>query len=122
MSLPLRIVIAVLWTVALLAGLAIPSSGLPDIQIKNLDKIAHLLLFFVFGILWMGALRLELRTRMAVVIGIGILVAIGTELMQGMLPFERQPDHLDVVADVIGLVIGVGTYRALARRRQAVRS
>ena len=42
-------------------------------------------------------------------------VAAGIEVAQALMPFGRQGDWLDLFADTVGIVIGVGLW-ALARR------
>ncbi len=118
----MRIFLASLWTVATIIGLGIPATGLSGIDLEGLDKIIHFLLFFVFGFLWMAALRSPLGRRTAIVFIIGLMFAIGTEVFQGVGPFDRSPDSMDVVADFFGLIIGIGLFRALHQRLHAVQT
>lgn len=106
--------LAVLWTVAVLAACSIPGSQIEPLQFTPfaLDKWAHAVLFFGFGVLWT-------RAQPDKVWGIllaGVAFGIAIEIWQGLLPIGRSPDPLDALADAVGLVAGVGLARALARR------
>lgn len=121
MNVRLRIVLASLWTAAVVAGLSYPASQVPAVGIQSIDKIVHLVLFFVLGFLWMAALGMDLNKRTAAVFITGLAFAVATELIQGILPVNREADSLDVLADLIGLVIGIGAYRSIHRRVAAAR-
>jgi glycopeptide antibiotics resistance protein len=116
-----RLLIAVLWTAAVLIGLGWPAGDFPSFELEYADKVVHFALFFVFGFLWMLALPLRADTRTWVVLLTGILFAIATEVYQGILPTNRSPDSWDVVADVFGLCIGIMLYHILALRRARMR-
>lgn len=106
--------LALAWTLLCLALFSVPGQDLPP-DLVSFDKVAHLGLFAVLGALWMRALSLSGWPY--VLIG-GALFAIGTELYQGWLPWERHPDPYDVLADTVGLVLGMAGY-AFVRRRAA---
>lgn len=112
----MRIFLASLWTTVILVGLALPASGFGTLDIQGIDKIIHLILFFFFGFLWMAALRSALARRTVTVFLAGLLFAVATEFVQEVLPFGRQSDPMDVLADMIGLTIGIGSYRAVRLR------
>lgn len=98
---------AALWAAALfyLSSLSL-ESGAPFVEID--DKLAHLLLYTVFG----GALALGHRLspnppshwRLFI---IGLLYAVSDELHQHWVP-GRTPDPVDLAADVAGLLLGYG--------------
>lgn len=114
-----RLILATLWTTATLIGLGWPASDLPSVNIDDFDKIAHFVLFFVFGFLWMFALPLHPEKKTWLVLIVGIVFAVGTELYQGLLPTDRTPDLWDVVADVFGLCMGIMFYHILTFRKKS---
>ena len=111
--------LAVLWTLLILAACTIPGKDIPSINIVSFDKFAHFGIFAGLGWLWMWALQGTLTSRMKRVLVFGITYAIFTEIYQGLLPFEREPDPLDALANIAGLVTAVVLYRALQKRRAA---
>ncbi|MEL6445481.1 MAG: VanZ family protein [Bacteroidota bacterium] len=102
------------WTLLCLALFSIPGQDLPP-DLLSFDKVAHLGLFAVLGVLWMRAMPREAWPW--VLVG-GIVFGIGTELYQGMLPWERKPDPYDALADGLGMVLGVGYWLWWERRRE----
>jgi hypothetical protein len=112
----IRIFLATVWTAMILTLCLLPSRWLPaeeskKVAIPNLDKVIHAGLFGVFGLLWTWVGRSPARAR-AVVIG-GFIVAVVSELGQGIEFIARDPDLMDGLADVAGLLIGVGFARVL---------
>jgi hypothetical protein len=117
------IILACIWTVAILAACWIPSSGLPIkedgpafLHIPHLDKIIHAVLFGIFGILWAWAIP---GSRMAprIIVG-GLLLAIFSEIGQAMPFVKRDPGFDDVLANLAGLIPGYYAARYLLARRQ----
>ena len=74
----------------------------------DFDKLGHLALFFVLAFVWMQAFSAH-STRMVILFLVcGFAFAPLTELYQSILPFGRQMDMLDSVADAFGF--GLGTF------------
>lgn len=75
------------------------------------DKLGHLAAFAVLGA-WFGALR-----RNAVLwIGLGLLAYGGLiEVLQSFMP-RRKPELADLMADLVGIVIGILLLSAGLRR------
>ncbi len=65
-----------------------------------LDKVAHLL---IFGVPAVVAAALRLRAILALL----VLHAVISEPLQAVLPVDRGADALDVVADLMGIVVGM---------------
>ncbi len=112
-------VLAIGWTVGILAACSIPGNDLPDLELDLLrpDKIVHFSLFLGFGWLWLRALPRTLRFRLTLVLGLGALYAVGTEIYQGLLPWDRTPDVMDAVANLIGLFTASGIQRWSEHKR-----
>lgn len=102
---------AVGWTLLILILVSIPSPDLPDADLPSIDKFAHFALFAGFGWLWMRSLPFNVDKRFRLVLIIGFAYAVMTEVYQGMLPFGRQPDAMDVAANLAGLIGGAGFMR-----------
>lgn len=105
--------LAVGWTLGILTACTIPGTALPSTTLWDFDKAIHFLLFAGFGWLWLKALPWRLRTRLGAVLGTGLAFAILSEFYQGILPWEREPDLLDALANTLGLLaaLAVGLWR-----------
>jgi hypothetical protein len=102
------------FSVAVLVSLAVlftPGSDVPTAP-PGVDKVVHGLLFAVLALSgrWAGV-------RRPVLAGLLVLYAAGSEVIQGLVPLERSASVGDVLADVAGLLIGLGMWEALVRRR-----
>jgi len=104
---PLTRTAATLWMLAMLVVFWSPSPPNPT-PIPGLDKVIHAVAFAGFGALaawepwgpWGSSRRWP-------VVAIGVGLALATEWVQGLLPWPRSAELGDVVADVVGLLIGV---------------
>ncbi len=103
---------ALVWTLLILFLCWMPRSWLRPTEAVvrevalgtwNIDKVVHLALFLGFGALWIGA---GLRWIM-VLLG-GLVITMMTEVGQYLVPaLERSLHFADILADLVGLVIGV---------------
>jgi VanZ family protein len=85
-----------------------------------LDKLLHVLAYFMLAILFFRAYRtLLIKTSYNVLIWISIsssiLYGISDEIHQHFVPM-RQSDVMDVLADALGSIIGVWVYRRWAKK------
>ena len=107
-----KYVLAIGWTLLILAGCSIPGSEIPDIgfSLFEEDKLVHFTFFSMFSWLWSRALPDHLPGKMMWIGVVGVLYSVGTELYQGMLPWERTPDPIDAIANILGLLTGILVY------------
>jgi VanZ family protein len=112
-----RVILAFVWTCLLLVACLVPGGWLRvnesgyHFGISHIDKLVHCTLFAGFGLLWIGAVRSRLG-QLSVCVA-GLILAPLTELGQ-TLPFVgRDSDPLDALADVVGLILGIGVVYAL---------
>ena len=98
---------AVGWTLLILALCSIPGVDIP-FQGPSFDKVFHVLVFAVFGYLWLRATTHPRRYLWVFLAGVAY--AVGTEYYQGLLPWERTPDVYDALADILGTAVGMAVY------------
>ena len=84
----------------------LPTSETSSKNPPHADKVVHLAMFAVFGLLWMRVHPSSRSTAMFVFLA-GVGLAIGTEVAQGLPLIARDPDPLDALADVVGTVVGI---------------
>ena len=91
-----------------------PEVPAAPIGVPGADKVAHLA---VFAAVTLTALRAGIAP--APVLGLGVVHAVLSEVIQHALLPGRSGDPADAVADVLGVLAGVVLARALDRQRRA---
>lgn len=99
-------------TLIILSTLSLPPDRLPTTSLGGADKVAHVLLFFV----WALTVR---RAGLGAghVLMTGIVLAVGTEAGQWLMGVGRTADVADAVADLVGVALGATTAGAIEARR-----
>ena len=86
-----------------------PSSGLPSIDIPYIDKFAHFGIYALFFLLWAFAfIKTFAEGRWSIWALFGTLFVYGmvVEFIQGRWVPDRSFDRMDMLANLIGLVMG----------------
>ena len=107
---PLRLAVFAAAVLVILYMTLAPNEDVPGSSLVW-DKAAHSI---AFGLLTVIGLLMSTHRRKTVIACVWGLAA-GIEVAQALMPFGRQGDWLDLFADTVGIVIGVGLW-ALARR------
>jgi len=100
----------------ILLGCLVPGSTLPASNAKNLDKVVHILLFFMFSFsAIIGFIKQSQFPRLhfdavKYVIGISVFLTVSTEVIQHFFIPRRTFDVFDIVADLVGIAIGFGLF------------
>ena len=110
---------AIGWTFAILLACSIPGRDIPNLgfDLFEYDKIVHFGLFLVFGWLWLRALPGHLTYRFVWLGLFGLAYGVATEIYQGLLPWERTPDPMDAIANILGLLVGFVVHEWTRVRR-----
>lgn len=93
--------LAVAWTIIMLIGCLTPHKDIPEELSSFNDKSLHIAIFVPFAILWIAA-----GYRIVYVLIAGMLFGALIELLQAILPINRNADWLDLAADSLGVVLG----------------
>lgn len=112
------------WCLLLFVLSSVPGRALPALPAENFDKVVHAAVYAVLGGLCLLAVRAtwRLRAALAAVLAVGLatIYGISDELHQLLTP-GRSADVHDVMADLVGAVIGVAALSlviaARARKR-----
>ncbi|PVW17267.1 VanZ family protein [Marixanthomonas spongiae] len=114
--------IAIFFTVCITILLLIPSQGiLPKQDGIPYDKLAHFVINCILIICWLLFFYAKENKMMAVttiyaVFGLCLLYGIIIETLQYMFTTYRQADLLDVVANILGLLVGVGLFNKVKNK------
>lgn len=94
----------------LLIALLYPNSNLhyPSFVFEGADKLVHFILFLLLG----GIIQLAFpRQNFWLIFQILLLTAAGTEILQDVMHLGRDMDFWDLIADMIGGIVGVEVAR-----------
>lgn len=104
---------------AIMAGSLMPPSNLPDIQFGAADKWEHLVAYGVQAALTLRALfaltRLGPAARCAAAVVLCTVWGILMEFLQTLTPL-RSYELYDMLADVLGALLGCAVYAVFTRR------
>jgi len=112
--------VAVIYTIAITVASLAPTSELPKINYEFADKWAHLLIHAVLFFVWASGLemintsKLTGKTMTYVLLGCfgyGIII----EILQEVCTTYRNADMFDVVANILGSLLGLLIF--LTRRK-----
>ena len=97
-----------LWMLAIagvVIGSLMPASGVPDLKVG--DKLQH---FVAYALLSAGAVQLfSSRLSWGFVCILVVVMGIGLEYLQAHMALGRMLDRADVLANTIGVLIGLAT-------------
>lgn len=113
--------ISVIWTLTIVTVCMVSASmvQIPGIdKIGGLDKLGHFGLYLIAALLWMNALQHTVAYGYAQMISFFGLVMVGVlvELMQANLTTDRHFEYYDILANVIGTLVGTSIHPSLAKR------
>jgi len=104
---------------AIFVSSSIDGGDLPDVGISHADKVAHVSLYFILGSLLFRAIR-KSSTKIGIVkiTVLAIIIAscygVSDEFHQYFVR-DRTPDLADLLADIVGVNIGVFLIRSRKR-------
>jgi VanZ family protein len=110
---PIRVAMLLCCATGVLVLALMPRSMAPEAH--GWDKVEHVFAFAVLGVLAVWALPWRAWRLVLLLIAFGILI----EILQGVLPVGRDADPFDVLADAVGVALGMAAeFRILRRTRR----
>ena len=94
----------------ILIGSSIPGKSVPTVFSLTWDKLLHVIEYFFLGILGYRAYENKYKYITIVISMFGIVFGCIDEIWQLFIP-GRNPSYYDVIADGIGVILGVITIR-----------
>ncbi|WP_346619521.1 VanZ family protein [Blastococcus montanus] len=106
-----RVVLALVLLVSVVVLFA-PASDVPSAP-AGVDKVVHLLLFAGLAISarWAGGRGTPVAAGL-------VLYAVASELVQGLTPLARSASPADLIADVVGVLVGSLAWAWATRRKR----
>ena len=103
-------IFATIWTIFIVSSCLLPSSifkTFSSMSLFQLDKIIHILLYFVFVQLWALNLKKEEQKNKIIILLIGIAYGVIIEYLQITMNMGRNFEIGDMIANTIGCILGV---------------
>ena len=98
----------------ILIGSSIPGKSVPTVFAFTWDKLLHLLEYFFLGILGYRAYENRYKYITIRISMFGITFGCIDEMWQSLIP-GRNPSYYDVIADGIGVILGVITIHLIKK-------
>ena len=116
--------IAIIYSCLITVLFFIPSQDLPKTQLLEADKIVHILVYFILVNLWMLYLYVSndyhFEKKWIPILLLSILLyGIIIEILQGLLTISRSADIFDVLANLIGSLIGIYFFKSIKNKFKA---
>lgn len=121
MKLKIKHLYLILWIGIITYASVTPSKKIPEFNmIPHLDKIVHLIMYAVMTIFIIPVhLKQKNYSKTYLFSGsISFLTGIAFELVQKYLTDDRSASLLDIIANTLGVVIGLLMYRFLFERQK----
>lgn len=96
------------WSLLILMLCLMPSDDLPKKEwLSNLDKVAHFVFYFVLSVAVLFVCSVKKAAPSApIVIAFLFACSYAIELLQLLLPINRSFSYFDLVANLLGLLVG----------------
>ena len=101
-----------LYLLLILIGSSIPGKSVPTVFAFTWDKLLHVIEYFFLGVLGYRAYEKRHKYITIIVSIFGILFGCFDEIWQSFTP-GRHPSYYDVIADGIGVILGVSTIHII---------
>jgi VanZ family protein len=102
----------ILWALIIMLSMSIPVKYVPKVAVIGFDKMAHVGIFMIFGLLvFRSVVNFRKHTKKSISSFVLMLIMVMifgglSELYQGLIP-DRTPDTIDFMADTAGGLIAI---------------
>ena len=107
-------------SVLIIIAVLTPGGNLPDVRIGGYDKLIHMAMFLVWALAVLYDFGTKPFARRFLFLCIGVAFSALTEILQIMIE-GRSFDVNDVIADILGLIIGLLAGGPVVRWLSSVR-
>jgi VanZ family protein len=111
---------AFIWTLVVTILTLLPGRDLPQVNVVNFDKFAHLGVFFLMNFLYLRWKKFGPNLKPSTLIITLLIIAYSglIELLQGIFYTDRFADWFDFLANATGAGIAYITFPALANLKR----
>ena len=94
-----------LWMLLIFILSSIPGTEFPKLPFPGADKVAHIIVYGILGILCYKSLKDKVSKRFVVAVLISVIYGFSDEVHQLFVPF-RKFDIMDILSNSLGAVVG----------------
>jgi VanZ family protein len=105
----------IIWSIGIIYLSLMPVSNDQITFFKHEDKMAHVLIYAIQCLLLLSCLKTNQKFRMWIAIIIAVLFGISLEILQGTLNTGRHFDYFDIIANIIGALLGSAIFLLIAK-------
>ena len=98
--------IVIIFFLTIILSSSIPGKSIPNLYIFSLDKLLHVIEYFLLGFLLFNSLNTKTKFPALLCFFLGTFFAVIDELYQSTV-FGRFPSTFDVIADFVGLTLSI---------------
>ena len=98
--------LVIIFCLVITLGSSIPGNSIPELGIFRMDKLLHVLEYFIFGYLLVNSVSDKTQYPVYLSFLLGICFALIDETYQ-LTVIGRSSSAFDVIADVIGLTLAI---------------
>lgn len=112
--------IAIFFTIAITLGSLLSLEGVEQPKVHFFDKFVHISGYFVLSLSWLLALKSNIETlKSGIFVSILIFIyGIVIEVLQGVLTSYRQADFYDMLANLLGISIGLFVFMLVFKKTE----
>ena len=107
--------LVIIFFLTIILGSSIPSNNIPNIYVFSLDKLLHVIEYFILGFLLFNSLLSKTKFPGILCLFLGVIFAIIDEIYQSTV-FGRFPSSFDVIADFIGLTLSILSNKIFTKK------
>lgn len=111
---------AILWTLFIASSCLLPASAFRQFTFDSLfeiDKVVHLVLYFVFVVLWAISFPEQFSKRQKIILGaVSIGYGVLIEVLQSVMALGRAYDIDDIIANTVGCILGLLSISFVRRK------
>ena len=108
-------ILVIIFTLIIILGSSIPGKNVPDLYLFRLDKILHILEYYILGYLLINALNGKTNFPGLLTFVLGLIFGVIDEIYQSTV-FGRFPSSFDVFANAIGLTLSIVLYQKFLKK------
>jgi VanZ family protein len=116
--------IAVIYSFVITGAFFISGQDLPKTQFYELDKVFHIIIYFILVNLWMLYIyvrnRFEIKKKWILALLLSLLLyGIIIEIFQELFTQSRTADIIDVAANLVGSLLGIFFFKNVKHKLKA---